>query len=45
MVKNPKPMLVARAQSTLVRLVYPDLMAGLYTPEELTDAREQGNAA
>ena len=44
-VKNPKPMLVARAQSTLVRLVYPDLMAGLYTPEELTDAREQGNAA
>jgi 5'-3' exonuclease len=39
--KNPTDMLVARAQARLARLVYPDLLAGLYTPEELTDMREQ----
>lgn len=39
-VKNPKFMLIARAESILARLVYPDLMAGLYTPEELGDMRE-----
>ena len=30
-------MLRARAKSELARLVYPDLLAGLYTPEELGD--------
>lgn len=43
--KNPTDMLVARAQSRLARLVYPDLLAGLYTPEELQDAREVAHAA
>lgn len=40
--KNPTDMLVARAQARLARLVYPDLLAGLYTPEELADMRENG---
>jgi 5'-3' exonuclease len=40
-VKVPTDMLVARAQSRLARLVYPDLMAGLYTPDELAELREQ----
>lgn len=43
-VKNPTDMLVARAQARLARLVYPDLLAGLYTPEELEDIKE-GRAA
>jgi len=43
--KNPTDMLVARAQARLARLVYPDLLAGLYTPEELQDAREVAHAA
>jgi 5'-3' exonuclease len=43
--KNPTDMLVARAQSRLARLVYPDLLAGLYTPEELADMREMAVAA
>ena len=43
-VKNPKPMLIARAQSSLARLVYSDLIAGLYTPEELADMRETAAA-
>lgn len=43
--KNPTDMLVARAQARLARLVYPDLLAGLYTPEELQDAREMSHAA
>lgn len=38
--KNPVDMLVARCQARLARLVYPDLLAGLYTPEELADMRE-----
>lgn len=38
--KNPTDMLVARAQARLARLIYPDLLAGLYTPEELHDMRE-----
>ncbi len=33
--KNPADMLVARASSKLARLVYPDVVAGLYAPEEL----------
>ena len=36
--KIPKQMLRARAKSELARLEYPDLLAGLYTPEELRDA-------
>ena len=35
--KMPKQMLRARAKSELARLEYPDLLAGLYTPEELGD--------
>lgn len=38
--KNPTDMLVARATSRLARMVYPDLLAGLYTPEELIEVRE-----
>lgn len=32
--KNPADMLVARASSKLARLVYPDVVHGLYAPEE-----------
>ena len=32
-------MLRARAKSDLARLVYPDLLAGLYTPDEMGDAK------
>lgn len=42
--KSPTDMLVARAQARLARLVYPDLLAGLYTPEELEDIRESSKA-
>ena len=38
--KTPRPMCVSRASSELARMVYGDILAGLYTPEELTDARE-----
>lgn len=34
--KNPADMCVARAGSKLARLVYPDVVAGLYSPEELS---------
>jgi hypothetical protein len=37
--KNPKSMLIARAEAGLARLIYPELMAGLYTPEELEEVR------
>jgi len=37
----PTDMLVARCTARLCRLVYPDLLAGLYTPEELAEIREQ----
>ena len=37
--KIPKQMLRARCKSELARLEYPDLLAGLYTPDELRDAR------
>jgi 5'-3' exonuclease len=43
--KIPTEMLMARAQSRLARLVYPDLLAGLYTPDELEDARLAAQAA
>lgn len=36
--KIPTDMLVARAQSRLCRLVYPDIVGGLYTPDELKDS-------
>ena len=36
--KIPKQMLRHRCKSELARLEYPDLLAGLYTPEELNDA-------
>ena len=36
--KMPTQMLRARCKSELARLEYPDLLAGLYTPEELRDA-------
>lgn len=39
-VKNPVDMLCARASARLARMVYPDILAGLYTPEELSDLRE-----
>lgn len=38
--KNPVDMLCARASARLARMVYPDILAGLYTPEELSDLRE-----
>ena len=37
--RMPDKMLRARAKSELARLEYPDLLAGLYTPEELRDAK------
>lgn len=43
--RNPTDMLVARATSRLARMVYPDLLAGLYTPEELIEVREAAAAA
>ncbi len=33
--KNPADMVVARASSKLARLVYPDVVGGFYSPEEL----------
>jgi 5'-3' exonuclease len=38
-VKVPTDMLVARCSARLARLVYPDLLFGLYTPEELEELR------
>ncbi len=39
--KIPGDMLLARAQSRLARLVFPDLLAGLYTPDELIELRTE----
>ena len=36
--KQPATMLRYRCQSTLARIVYPDICSGLHTPEELRDA-------
>ncbi len=43
--RNPTDMLVARATARLARMVYPDLLAGLYTPDELNEIRESEAAA
>ena len=43
--RNPTDMLVARATARLARMVYPDLLAGLYTPEELEEIRESREVA
>lgn len=37
-VKHPKNMLRARCISMLARIVYPDLLMGIYTPEEIHEA-------
>jgi len=38
--KAPQDQLVARASSKLARLIYPDLLAGMYTAEELQSINE-----
>jgi 5'-3' exonuclease len=38
--KNPADMCVARASSKLARLVYPDICANVYTPEEIYEMKE-----
>lgn len=43
--KVPVDMLMARAQSRLCRLVYPDIVGGLYTPDELVEVRESATQA
>jgi hypothetical protein len=40
-VKVPIDMLCARAQSRLCRMVYPDVVGGLYTPDEIEELRQQ----
>lgn len=37
--RNPTDMLCARASSRLARMVYPDIVGGLYTPDELSEIR------
>jgi 5'-3' exonuclease len=39
-VKDPESMCIARATSRLCRLEYSDVTGGLYTPDELREARE-----
>ena len=41
--KMQKIMLTHRAKAGLGRLEYPDLLSGLYTPDELRDAKEEGS--
>jgi 5'-3' exonuclease len=43
-VKVPTDMLIARASARLARMVYPDILAGLYTPEEIAETRESAAA-
>lgn len=42
--KYPRRMLAARAKAFLARDVYPDLVLGLYTPEEQTQGQEHVDA-
>lgn len=39
--KRPEEMCIARAQARLCRLVYPDIIGGLYTPDELSELLEK----
>lgn len=39
--KNPQDMLTARTSSRLARMIYPDVVGNLYSPEELYDLREE----
>lgn len=43
--KVPTDMLVSRATSRLARMIYPDVVGSLYTPEELRDIRAEMAAA
>lgn len=40
--KNPAAMLRARCKSALCKAEYPDLLAGVYDPEELADVKPMG---
>lgn len=40
-VKNPVDQLIARATSRLARLIYPDVVGGFYTPDELREAADE----
>jgi 5'-3' exonuclease len=42
--RNPTDMLVARCQSRLARYAYPDLLAGMYSPEELREVADEAVA-
>ena len=41
---HPEAMLRARCAAALARLAFPELALGLYTPDELGDAREMGKS-
>lgn len=43
--KIPGDMVVARAQSRLCRMIYPDIIGGLYTPDEIAEIREREQVA
>jgi 5'-3' exonuclease len=43
--RNPTDMLVARCQARLARYAYPDLLAGMYDPEELREIRDEEKKA
>ena len=43
--KTPTDMLCARCSSRLARLVAPDIVANVYTPDELRESREKSEAA
>jgi hypothetical protein len=41
--RNPADMCVARASSKLARLVYPDIVSNVYSPEEIAEIKESHN--